>query len=146
MKKFTLIASLASLIFFAGCSARSAYEDSVGESIGAAAGVEEAKSVIAGATVKTYEMYSWKGSDSKFRYVILAGVQGEYSYEKITKEYIPITGTENLIKLFKELEGGEQIYWGLRQIPGFTYPEAKELRQIIKAARDNNVLLEVIAW
>ena len=63
-----------------------------------------------GPAMKGYELYSWK-RDGRWYYTIVEGTNRPKSYEEITSDKIPISGTAGLKERLNKLPKGSEVIW-----------------------------------
>lgn len=110
--------------------------------------------------MKGYELYSWMAGSTRV-YTLVTGTNRAKSFEEITVvensvsgEYLKITvaSLEDLKQLLARLPEGEEVFWGGINLEGevsegilyFSYPEDKEMEEIMRFAQETGITLHTL--
>jgi hypothetical protein len=96
-------------------------------------------------TGATYELYSWyNGQD--WAYSLFESATKVSSFAEITNSNDIIIGTQTIADHLLQLPKGSKVYWNLKRIKGFSFPDYKTVERVQSTAKKAFIQLEIIAW
>ena len=96
-------------------------------------------------SMKGYELYSWQtGADWKF--VLVDSSNSLKSYDEITAQPSVVTGLDGLLTQLNTLAKGEEIFWNLKKIKGFSTPPEETVAKVTEYCKKRAIALDVINW
>ncbi|MDD4003736.1 MAG: hypothetical protein PHW69_00855 [Elusimicrobiaceae bacterium] len=94
-------------------------------------------------TPGTYELYSWKTGEA-WDFILVSGTSRLSSFDEIIATYKSITGVDGFLQVLDALPRGTTIFWNLREIEGFAFPDGDVLQRIEDAADGRSINLQAI--
>ncbi|MDD2773637.1 MAG: hypothetical protein PHP45_08065 [Elusimicrobiales bacterium] len=96
-------------------------------------------------SMKGYELYSWKAGE-EWKFALLEGTNRLKTYGEITASPNAAIGADGATVQLSALASGEQIFWNLRRIEGFSLPTDEIIAKITAYCQKRGLLLEIINW
>ena len=130
MKKIIV---LSAAIFLAGCGGTETKTPALSQ--------ETARKMFS--AVKMFELYSWQ-SGGDWSYALIDAGKPLKTFAQITRRRNNAKTSAELLFQLSALAAGEEVYWNLRLIKGFSYPPEDEIQKITAYCKSRSIRLEMI--
>ena len=91
---------------------------------------------------KGVELYSWKGDENKWVFVMLDGTNRLKSTDEVKKSKNQIKGVASLKTAFGKLAKNEQVFWN-HMVEGFEFPPKAIKEEIATAAKTAEIKISI---
>ena len=105
--------------------------------------MSEDSAITMSRSMKGYELYSWKTGDD-WKFVIVEGSNSLKSYDEIIAQPFVVTGVDGLLNQLKALARGEEVFWNLKKIKGFSTPPDETVTKVTEYCKKRGISLDVI--
>ena len=92
--------------------------------------------------MKGYELYSWE-AEQAWHFSLLVGTNRLKTDEEVRAHGVAVTGVEDLKVKLGELAEGEEVFWLVSRIPGYSLPPPAAIGEVQAFCRQRGIKLDV---
>jgi len=93
--------------------------------------------------MKGWELYSWQ-KDNQWRFVLFVGTNRLKTASEILSSEGAVIGVDGIQTELARLPKGEQVFWGSRGMPEFSFPSAEIQKTLQDFSAQHGITLTII--